>query len=796
MVNSCPTNTLMIGDFNLPGINWKNLTSDTGKGAQFLDACTERGLNQLVHFPTHNKGNILDLVLSDTPDSVHSVASHGRLGRSDHDMIVVRINVGKRQKKLPELTKNWRKADWEKMKYEMGQRDWQGEMAELGTEEAWQLFKTTVHGLVEKHVPSRVIRANGRPPWLTTALLQEIRQKRRIWAKFRRRPTQENKDQYTEAEKGVRKKIRKAKRTVEQDLAANASNSKKFYSYIRSKTSTRTGVGPLNVEGKTVTDSGEMAEALNNYFGSVFQTENLGNVPKPTPIPTKSKCTGVNFRPSVVKKMVQALKTNSAPGPDGITPRFLQELVDEVAAPLSCIFTKSMAQGTVPEDWKTAHVTPIFKKGQKSSTTNYRPVSLTSVPGKVMEKVIKETLMSHLKRNNLVKKSQHGFMPNKSCTTNLLAFLEAVTKAVDEGKDVDVIYLDFAKAFDLVPRQRLLVKLKAHGVDGNLLAWIGDWLKDRKQKVVLNGCSSSWIHVLSGVPQGSILGPILFTIFINDLDEEVVEKVKVLLKFADDTKIGNIVDNDESWKSLQDALDCLCTWAANWEMKFNVDKCHVLHLGRNNKRRPYVMHGKQLETSEMEKDIGVLVSDSLKPGMQCEKAARTAQGVLTQVLRALSYRDRTVLPKIFVQYVRPHLEFAIQAWAPWQRGDIELLESVQKRMVRQVTGLQGKTYEERLAELKMETLERRRRAQDLVQAHKIIHGVDDVNSSIWFEQPDQNQHRTRGSDWGLRHSGRPPRLEMRKHFFSQRVVPEWNNLPGPIRSTKSLTEFKSYVSRN
>ena len=159
--------------------------------------------------------------------------------------------------------------------------------------------------------------------------------------------------------------------------------------------------------------------------------------------------------------MVRALKTNSAPGPDGITPRFLQELVDEVAAPLSCIFTKSMAQGTVPEDWKTAHVTPIFKKGQKSSTTNYRPVSLTSVPGKVMEKVIKETLMSHLKRNNLVKKSQHGFMPNKSCTTNLLAFLEAVTKAVDEGKDVDVIYLDFAKAFDLVPRQRLLVKLKA-----------------------------------------------------------------------------------------------------------------------------------------------------------------------------------------------------------------------------------------------------------------------------------------------------------------------------------------------
>ena len=205
------------------------------------------------------------------------------------------------------------------------------------------------------------------------------------------------------------------------------------------------------------------------------------------------------------------------------------------------------------------------------------------------------------------------------------------------------------------------------------------------------------------------------------------------------------------------------------------------------------MNGKQLVTTEMEKDIGVLVCGNLKPGKQCEKAARTAQGVLSQILRALSYRDRTVLPKIYAQYVRPHLEFAIQAWAPWQRGDIELLEDVQRRMVRQVTGLQGRTYEEKLGELGMETLEKRRRTQDLVQAHKIIHGVDDVESSIWFVSPDQNQHRTRASEWGLRQSGHPPRLEMRKHFFSQRVVPEWNSLPGTTRSTASLKEFKSHL---
>ena len=795
MMRTCPANCMLIGDFNLPGINWEELTADSRKGAQFLDACTERGLEQLVTFPTHNKGNTLDLVLTDIPGAVHSVATYGRLGHSDHDMLVVEMELGTKHKKLPEVTKNWRRANWEEMRHELGQKDWQREMDGLGAEDAWQLFKTTVHGLVEKHVPTRVVRTNGRPPWLSNELLQEIRKKRRLWAKYRKSPSQENKFEYEEVAKTVQKKIRRAKRRVEQQLATDTANSKKFYSYIRSKTSTRTGVGPLKVDGRTLTDSREMAEALNEYFGSVFQAEDLLNVPKPKILPTKSKCSGVNFRPSIVKKMIRSLKSNSAPGPDGITPRLLQELVDVVAAPLSTVFTKSMVEGTVPDDWKSAHVTPIFKKGQKSSPTNYRPVSLTSVPGKVMEKVIKESLMSHLKRNNLVKKSQHGFMPNKSCTTNLLVFLESVTKAVDEGKDLDIIYLDFAKAFDLVPRQRLLEKLKAHGVGGELLRWIGDWLLDRKQKVVLNGKSSSWSHVKSGVPQGSILGPILFTIFINDLDEEVVEKVSIILKFADDTKIGHVIDSEESWQALQDALVHLCNWADKWEMRFNVEKCKVLHVGKTNKRRPYTMNGRQLETTEMEKDIGVLVCANLKPGRQCEKAARTANGVLTQVLRALSYRDKTVLPKIYAQYVRPHLEFAVQAWAPWQRGDIELLENVQRRMVRQVTGLQGRLYEERLVELGMDTLEERRKAQDLVQVYKIIHEVDDVDSGTWFERTDQHQNRTRAAEWGLRQSGRPPRLEMRRNFFSQRVIQEWNRLPVDTRSTSTQNEFKSYLKK-
>ena len=194
-----------------------------------------------------------------------------------------------------------------------------------------------------------------------------------------------------------------------------------------------------------------------------------------------------------------------------------------------------MEEGSVPEDWRVANVTPIFKKGAKGDPGNYRPVSLTSVPCRIMEACLKDNIVDHLSRNKLIKDSQHGFMKKKSCTTNLLHFLEVMTTAHEQQKPMDVVYLDFAKAFDKVPHRRLVEKLKAHSLGGQVLSWIKSWLADLKQRVVPNGQASDWERVQSGVPLGSVLGPLAFVVFINDLDEET-EGITITNKFADDTK--------------------------------------------------------------------------------------------------------------------------------------------------------------------------------------------------------------------------------------------------------------------
>ena len=497
----------------------------------------------------------------------------------------------------------------------------------------------------------------------------------------------------------------------------------------------------------------------------------------------------VPFTQWEVRKKIRKLRSDAAASPDKIGPRLLQELENELVGPLTWIFKTSLRTGDVPDDWRRANVTPIFKKGAKADPGNYRPVSLTPVCCKLLESLIRDKLMDHLLENKLINQSQHGFMSKKSCTTNLLEFMELVTKAVDEGDPVDVVYLDFAKAFDTVPKERLLEKLRAHGVRGEVLEWIRAWLTDRTQRVVLNGSTSTWKEVLSGVPQGSVLGPILFLIFINDLD--FVERLIALLrKFADDTKLGQRVKTQEQAQLLQRALDELCEWADTWGMRFNVKKCKVMHFGHNNPRHNYTMMGQNLEEIQEEVDIGVKICANLKSSEQCRKAVRTAQTVLSQICRAFHYRDKYTFVKLYKQYVLPHLEFAVPVWSPWQDGDKELLERVQKRAISQISGLRGATYEEKLRELDMDTLEERRHQIDMLQTYKILKGVDKVEKETWFDMAADGARHTRMTADPNNLKIPAARLDVRKHFFSQRVPEQWNKIPASLKQAKSASAFR------
>jgi hypothetical protein len=615
--------------------------------------------------------------------------------------------------------------------------------------------------------------------------------KKRRWKEYRTYKSNEARLAYEAVERDLKKKIRKAKRKKERELAnCEDRNGKKFTNYVKSKTKVRTGIGPLKKpDGSMTSDGREMADILNSFFSSVFTKEDLSN------LPTKNRETNTVLsdieisRKEIIKK-IDKLKKDSAPGPDNIHPRLLKELKHQIADPLAKIFRKSLDTGIIPADWKKAKVIPIYKKGAKSDPGNYRPVSLTSVPCKILESLIKDAVMKHLENEKLIKDSQHGFMAGRSCTTNLTIFLNELTKVLDDGKAADVFYLDFAKAFDKVAHKRLIIKVEAKGVEGKILRWLEEWLKERKQTVVVEGIESEESDVESGVPQGTVMGPPLFTIYIDHIDD-FVRLIELLIKFADDNKGLKIIDSSADRDKLQQTLDSLCEWAKTWAMQFNVAKCKIMHVGRNNPMYKYTMNGTELKEIDEETDVGVIVHKSLKPFRQCEKAANSANAVLKLIKRNFHYRDRHVFLKLYKQYVRPHLEFSGPAWSPWLLSDITRLENVQRKAVAMISGLKSKIYEERCAELGIQTLADRRLDQDLTQVFRYSKNVGNIGTERMFEKAAARDGAT------TRQSGDPEnfklpaaRLDVRKNSFAVRTVQKWNDLPAHIKTARNCETFK------
>ena len=777
--------TILLGDFNSP-INWEDRTGDD-ESRRLIDFADASFLTQWVTVPTRGE-NILDLVFTTEDNVVRDVVVDESLGGSDHNLVRFKLLVPEFEKRtVKRIIPDLRRANIPGLKEGVGAMT-----IEMGNnvQETWNSFHNHFMEQQSLFVPNKSVGEERRQPkWFTQDIRRAIRNRKASYRRYKTSHSGIALEEYNLMRRRVKRMIEVAKRGEEQRVALSCkANPKEFFSYVNSRKPVKNKIGPLRDSGGTLRNTDvEMANILNDHFSSVFTEEVNGDIPEPVLVHEGLPLDHIECSNEEVLDRLEKLCANKSPGPDAFLPKLLKITREEVAPHLVEIFRKSLETGEVPIDWREANVTPIFKKGDHGKPENYRPISLTSIVGKMLESIIADKIVDFLEENNLLLNSQHGFRRHRSCLTNLIEFFHGIMQDYDRDRAVDILYLDFKKAFDKVPHQRLMSKVRALGIQGSLSNWIEAWLKDRRQRVVINGASSSWTCVKSGVPQGSVLGPLLFIIYINDIDVGIVNHIA---KFADDTKLGGNMADPECIESLRLDLQKIAEWSEKWLMPFNLDKCKVMHIGHANQKADYSMLGQDIEETELEKDLGVLISSDLKCTKQCIEVEKKAQRLLGYIRRQFRYRNKEIVLLLYKSLVRPHLEYAVQFWSPDLRKDVDRLERVQRRATKLVPSIRHMDYQSRLRALGLFSLETRRLRGQLIELFKILRGFDNIDYRHLFTL---NENATRNHGWKLV----PPRFTCNKvgKFFTYSICNTWNGLPTDVVNSTSVEQFKKRLDR-
>ena len=757
-----------------------------------------------TRYREHNEPSVLDLVLTNS-DIIDDLEYLSPIGKSDHVLLGFTCTI--ESELLQNATKfNYTKGNYDDFRNYMD-RNWSNELSVFGDDidAMWEYFSRQIFSGMKQFIPY-YSNWKKKKKWnhpINHELKELIHRKHRLWSRWTETRDEGVKRKYNKVRNVVRGRSRKLEQKIQRDIANNCSktNPKKFWKYVRSKKDSVDTVGTLRHldekgEPVMVTDNEQKANVFAVQFSKVFTREPDDTFENIQPKHIEDEMPELFFSEPKILKALTDLKVDKSPGPDYLHPRVLKEIQSYIVEPLKIIFDLSIKTGRLPHDWQAAVVSPIYKKGDKSDPANYRPISLTSIVCKIIERFIRDHIMDHFLKNNLFTKQQYGFIKGRSTVLQLLSVLDYWTEKLEKGGQVDVVYTDFEKAFDKVPHKRLLSKLHSYGITKDIVAWVKEFLINRQQKVRIKDSYSTWHAVLSGIPQGSVLGPLLFVIYINDLPDEIEKLAKISL-FADDAKISKHIITEHDSKALQQALNTLTGWTEKWLLKLNVSKCQILSISRSNAieyKYDITYNGtvSTLGRVHTMRDLGVLIDDKLHFSDHVYDKVHKSYYMLGLIKRNFEHLDPQTFVQLYKSLVRSNLEYAVTVWNPHKEYLIEELEKVQRRATKIVKVCRSKSYLERLQHLKLPTLKYRRTRGDMIEVYKILH--DKYNSNaVGLNLNLSNIVHTRSDSYKLvKHR---PKYDLRKFFFSERVVELWNSLPPSVVQAETVDTFKNRLDK-
>ena len=689
-------------------------------------------------------------------------------------------------------------ADFEGANTQLDSLDWE-DILPGDIDQAWEKWKRTFMSIMEEYIPQSTIPDKRNLPWLNIELTKSMRARNLAYRKAKRSNKSTHWNAYKRKRNQVANQLKYAKKKFFSSL--NPSNPKSFWKATKVVTKKESRIPSLIADnGEVISDTSSKAEMLNTFFSNCFNTclpplsvedQDIYANANSADCPSEFLCTEDD-----VLDLLLSLDTTKANGPDGISALMLKATAPSIAKGVTILFNMSIKLGKVPTEWKTSAIVSIPKGGDSNQPSNYRPISLLSILSKLLERHMYKHLLKHIETTMPLALQQWGFRSGRSTVSALLDVTHNWLQSMDMGKEVCAVFFDLRKAFDSVPHRSLLEKLKSTGISRHLLSWLYSYLSDRKQSVVLDGESSASTPVLSGVPQGSVLGPLLFLIYINDSANEQLNFGSKITIYADDLLLYREVSSPEDYHKLQDDINTIANWVDINRLTLNSKKCKFMVVSRRRGRsipaQTLSLHGTPMERVYKYKYLGVVLTDDLMWSEHINHITNKAKKAVGFVYRQFyDMSSKSSLLQLYISLIRPHLEYASQVWDPFLVKDIERLESVQKFALKMCNKNWASSYSENLEACSLPELTSRRKYLSLCYFYKLANGS--------FEFPNcpttlrQFSHNTRSS-----HSivYTQPYAHCNSFFYSffPRTVSMWNSLPSNVVTSASIASFKRQLS--